>query len=120
SDYLRIDGDKTELWRVSLRLGATGGVDYGSFVSELQSTVEPVVAAQNQRQIILHQLASKLGTISGKRVLLVGMPGKQEIAEGEGAEALSLETPVDQDRIFARSLSELLVNSRLRVKSHPL
>ena len=46
----------TELWRVSLRVGATKGVDYGAFVSELQQTVEPVIAAQRQRVAILRQI----------------------------------------------------------------
>jgi hypothetical protein len=42
SDYLRVTDSDTELWRVSLRVGATRGVDYGAFVSDLQQTVEPV------------------------------------------------------------------------------
>ncbi|MEX2175308.1 MAG: MMPL family transporter, partial [Pirellulaceae bacterium] len=128
SDYLRIDQeDQTELWRVSLRLGATKGVDYGEFVSDLQETVEPVLAAERERKTILHGIAQRRAEqdgaarpFVGAKVLLLGLgdlerakPTPAAPAEVAGTEAAA--TPIDQDRIFARTLYELLVNARLKV-----
>jgi len=143
SDYLRIDErDGTELWRISLRIGATKGVDYGSFVSSLQETVEPVLAAQRQRESILRSLSDKIAgqgsperTLSGASVLLVGVPEGALAAAKEAADAdamsVAAEPPtpsgdagddptrhfakIDQEKIFIRTLRDLLVNSRLRV-----
>jgi predicted RND superfamily exporter protein len=138
SDYLRISQeDQTELWRISLRIGATKGVDYGAFVSNLQETVEPVIAAQHQRQAILRQLdnyRSQHGAadapLSSARVLLVGVSattlaenkrGGNDQAESTGlADAAAKPTilaPVDQNRIFARTLRDLLTVSRLRLET---
>jgi len=130
SDYLRVvnsnivQDDQTELWRVSLRVGATKGVDYGSFVNELQQTVEPVMAAQTQRVAILRQIDQKRreqgradGPVTGARVLLVGMP---DPAPSAPSSEPTLDTPVDQHRIFARTLFELLTNSRLRLETTKL
>lgn len=60
SDYLRIEKeDHSELWRVSLRVAAFKGVDYGEFVIDLRNMVEPVVAAQNARHHILRTLVEQ-------------------------------------------------------------
>jgi uncharacterized protein len=147
SDYLRIDErDGTELWRISLRLGATKGVDYGSFVNDLQETVEPVLAAQRQRESILRALAEKTQQqdvparpLAGLNVLLLGIPegalaaAKDAAPDDAAAEPAAADPPIkakppaddptrhfariDQDRIFARTLRDLLVNSRLSVKT---
>jgi predicted RND superfamily exporter protein len=147
SDYLRVtkDGNDagTELWRVSLRVGATKGVDYGAFVSELQQTIEPVMAAQRQRETILRAIdqqrrkqPERTAAVTGARVLLLGVPqslatSTRSVSEGRksadnaadsapsisDAPKLTLQTPVDQHRIFARALSELLTNSRLRLET---
>ncbi len=48
SGYLRADpqtGD--ELWRISLRVAAFRGVDYGRFSDEVQEVVDPLIAAEN-------------------------------------------------------------------------
>ncbi len=147
SDYLRIDEqDQTELWRVSLRVGATKGVDYGAFVANLQQTVEPILLAQQKRELILRQIAERHAEqdgqprpLAGSKVLLVGVPAgtfaaaaSEEEASDESA-ALSSTVraneaahdptrdfaPIDQGRIFARSLRDLLVNSRLKVSMLP-
>jgi predicted RND superfamily exporter protein len=144
SDYLRIDDDGTELWRISLRLGATKGVDYGSFVSNLQETVEPVLAAQRKREDILRTLAEKSAErdgksqrLAGQSVLLVGIPeGALAARDASGEEAGPAPadeqpapanaqaddptrhfTRIDQQRIFIRTLRDLLINSRLAVKT---
>ncbi|MFT7638813.1 MAG: putative RND superfamily exporter protein [Pirellulaceae bacterium] len=60
ADYLRIDRDKefagSELWRISLRLGALNDVNYGNFVHELKNVVEPVLAAYQDRDLILKEI----------------------------------------------------------------
>src|SRR5262249_32955327 len=66
--------------------------------------------------------------VTGARVLLLGVP--QGLVSTKTAEKaadsapsisdapkLTLQTPVDQHRIFARTLLELLTNSRLRLES---
>jgi len=73
--YLRMDrhpGDTgqsspRELWRVSARVAALGkdaeGVDYGEFVQELKTVVDPVLVAFQQRDMIvsgLHKAGKKL------------------------------------------------------------
>jgi uncharacterized protein len=135
SDYLRVTDDDTELWRVSLRVGATKGVDYGAFVSDLQQTVEPVIAAQRMRTDVLRQIDERRRqpgqrelALTGSRVLLVGMPpsatgpkpAERQADEGQSAsdaQPLSLGTPIDQHRIFARTLVDLLTNARLRLET---
>jgi predicted RND superfamily exporter protein len=136
SDYLRISKeDEAELWRVSLRVSATKNVDYGAFVSDLQQTVEPVIAAQHQREAILRQLADhyrqrgeRERPLGNSRVLLVGMPaganGHSQSDNGSankiGSQAAETSTaqnplPIDQHKIFARTLRDLLTISRLRL-----
>jgi predicted RND superfamily exporter protein len=134
SDYLRVTKDAdpakdgAELWRVSLRVAATKGVDYGAFVSELQSTVEPVLAAQHQRVAILKQIDERRrirgqveSSITGARVLLVGLPPSPPLPlTHSSTHPLTLATPVDQHRIFARTLHDLLTISRLRLETASL
>jgi predicted RND superfamily exporter protein len=170
SDYLRVEeGDGTELWRISLRVGATKGVDYGEFVSDLKQTVEPVLAAQQARQQVLRRMAEKTAAQAparsrrnavGGKVLIVGVPAEviaahakpaaEEAAAGDDsgesgdegksgdkgkngkkaspeqsavaaktAEApAASQSPVDQERIFAETLVDLLTISRLKVSAH--
>jgi predicted RND superfamily exporter protein len=157
SDYLRVEeGDGTELWRISLRVGATKGVDYGEFVSDLKQTVEPVLAAQQAREQVLRRMAEKTAaaapargrrTAVGGKVLIVGVPADviaaharpaaKDEAEGESTAiesnsktpaatavvpaaqvAAADESPIDQERIFAETLVDLLTISRLKVSAH--
>jgi hypothetical protein len=133
SDYLRIHKeDQTEMWRISLRLPATTkkgeqGVDYGEFVSDLQQTVEPIIAAEHQRMAILRQLHESLRkrgdanpALAGSNVVMIGLPEaaltRKKPATGDVAQqpAVKAGTPVDQHRIFSQTLYELLVNLRMR------
>jgi predicted RND superfamily exporter protein len=57
TDYFRVE-DKgpfagSELWRISLRVGALSDVDYGQFVGDLRKTVTPVLDAYRARSMIL-------------------------------------------------------------------
>jgi predicted RND superfamily exporter protein len=63
-----------ELWRVSLRLGALKDVDYGRFVSDLKTVIEPTLKAyQTRAEIVraLHAQMSEPGPVHGK-VLVLG------------------------------------------------
>lgn len=48
NDFIAEDGD-TELWRISARVGALNDIDYGAFVSDIRSRVEPVLQAERER-----------------------------------------------------------------------
>lgn len=47
----------SELWRISLRVGALSDVDYGQFVGDLRKTVTPVLDAYRARTLILESSA---------------------------------------------------------------
>jgi predicted RND superfamily exporter protein len=58
SGFLKIDPrDGSELWRISLRVAAFAGVDYGQFVHELRDKIAPLMVAHEYRVQVLKQLA---------------------------------------------------------------
>lgn len=136
SDYLRIDrgpppgadagnpgGSRepnpnlgSELWRISLRVGALQDVDYGEFVGELKRVVEPVLTAYRFRAQVLSELDARS---EGKGVIRsrVAFLGLSDPAQGAArAEAPgepqdrqdSDHAPVDQTRLFAKTLRDLM------------
>ncbi len=139
SDYLRIDSDQesklynSELWRVSLRLGATKGVDYGEFVKDLKCAVEPVLTAHECRESVLRKVMELRNgqRPAGASVLLLGLPADVltpgagfVTASGESAptgtpplEGAASHQNIDQTKIFVQSLINLLNVSRLRVRT---
>jgi uncharacterized protein len=51
-DYLADDPQHDwELWRISIRVAALAGVDYGQFIDHLKQAVEPVMAEERQREV---------------------------------------------------------------------
>jgi predicted RND superfamily exporter protein len=73
SGFLRIDqATGAELWRISLRVAAFEGVDYGQFVHELSDAVSPIIEAHSDRVRILRQIAAWSGDpkFTGKRVVI--------------------------------------------------
>lgn len=109
SGYLRIDKTTgAELWRISLRVAAFQGVDYGQFVHELRAAVSPIVDAHADRVRVLRQIAawSNDPKFTGKRVVIWD-PGlkKQDANEAESA------TKMRSDEI-----SGLLAKARLNVQ----
>ena len=133
SDYLRCDKvDGSELWRVSMRLGALQDVDYGAFVNELKCAVEPVLAAQREREKILRAILQPQAGKSrvAAKVLLVGAPLGPSKKSGPAfasprSEAMAkvspparpadVRQPLDQTKIFSQSLVELLHAARLKL-----
>ncbi|MGD9721964.1 MAG: RND family transporter [Pirellulales bacterium] len=57
SDFLDLDEDGTELWRISARVGALNDVDYGVFKDTIRARVEPVLKAERQRLAAAHAKA---------------------------------------------------------------
>ncbi len=119
SDYLREDQSPehlgSELWRISLRVGALNDVDYGQFVHELKNVVEPVVAAYRCREEILRQLAhqresqgqEELGFLRAK-IALLGAPDPLVTKD-----APTDQTSIDQTALFSEALAPLLINAGL-------
>ena len=147
SDYLRIDQtdeDKgAELWRITIRIPATQGigdglkgVDYGQFVEELKSAVEPVVNAHRERENVLRALVGAqpiktaivetreppLTRVANAKVLVIGMPAsampRPEPDEEAASRPAATFKSIDQRRIFARTLAELLDKSRVKLALH--
>ncbi len=135
SDYLRMDAESgSELWRISLRVAATKGIDYGAFVADLKSAVEPVLSAYDCREQVLRDVVEQRGGKRpvGAKVLLLGLPSAalaNDLWDKSSANAASLDTaapeqgdrdvmPVNGQKIFARTLHDLLNVSRLRVAAH--
>jgi predicted RND superfamily exporter protein len=45
-------GDREQLWRISIRVGALNDVDYGEFIHKVEDQVRPVLAQQLAQQIV--------------------------------------------------------------------
>lgn len=76
NEYLQLeetDGQPTgrELWRVSARVTALGEVDYGQFVADLKTQVEPVLDAYKLRDQLVSRLAATGATNREARVCLL-------------------------------------------------
>ena len=122
TDYFDIEekgaAKGTELWRLSLRLGALNNVDYGIFVSSLRSAVEPIVAAYRCRHQILDNIVQQVeqtDDLDEVRVLLLGYsdpsPNSQvkTAASPEDSEQ-SDEPNIDGLSIYTKALDQSLIN----------
>jgi len=105
-----------ELWRVSIRLAALNNVDYGQFVNDLKSVVEPIMIAYRQRTKILKALQDEENlhaeSLVKCKVLVLGRDPasnvndvREQVANGE-----SLAEIIDQTYIFSDTLKTLLEN----------
>ena len=106
--FLKIDPvDGCELWRISLRVAAFKGVDYGQLVSDIKGVVQPVVQAYVDRSRVLRQVAawSPRGGYNGARIMLW---------EREKPADAAANAAVDP---HLSTLNSLLVNARCRVFS---
>lgn len=130
SDYLAVEKDGlaegTELWRISLRLGALNDVDYGEFVKTLRTVVEPVVASYRVRHEVLQAIVEESKQSQGRiigNVLVLGHSGPNAVA----ATAASMDSPDASAgfntavapsqalSIFVKSLSACLTNESVKV-----
>ena len=128
SGYFGIEAtDDAELWRLSLRVAALSNVDYGAFVGDLKSSVEPVMAAYRCREEVLRLIDSRSeeGGFRGAQVLLLGVPlGRSRLAREVDEEADGItdmdseqeEIAAEQWAIFSHMLQPLLRNAALKVR----
>jgi len=84
-DYLRMErkpgSDELpgrEVWRVSARVAAlgaedseNGGIDYGLFVQELKSAVDPILVAYQQRDMIVRELNQAGKQLDGSQLCIL-------------------------------------------------
>ncbi len=113
-DYLALDTDGSELWRISIRLAALNDVDYGEFINDIKTVVEPIMVAYDKRTELLESLQAQLGEASLKngKILVLGRGPRTdepfEALDVVGEDAISV--TVDQSYLFAKTLNELLQN----------
>ncbi len=107
SGFLRVD-DQTgsELWRISLRVAAFQGVDYGQFVTELKDALFPIIQAQHDRVRILRQVAAWTGEAK--------MVGKEIVLWDPMIRGLS-EEEATKSKLRSDELVNLLAKSRVKV-----
>ncbi len=126
TDYLKIDREApyagSELWRISLRLGALMDVDYGQFVYELKRAVEPVLMAYDMRLDLLQRLDQQRegrGAVRA-RIAILGYPEERDVVrDQEGRRGEPPEFAIDQTRIFADTLRDLLICGGATVMINP-
>ncbi|TVP99886.1 MAG: hypothetical protein EA381_09085 [Planctomycetaceae bacterium] len=146
SDFFRFEKSGpfagSELWRISLRVGALSDVDYGRFVGDLRRTVTPVLDAYRAREMVLSACDDAVlgvgadgGSVAGKRraelqVVLLGharpraMDSEDFLAiEASGDRDREVEAAVADgrqsdlirpDRLYASALGELLAGEPIR------
>ncbi|MGD9636491.1 MAG: MMPL family transporter, partial [Pirellulales bacterium] len=125
SGYLATDdSDGSELWRVSLRAAAFRDLDYGEFVESVRHIVEPVLAAQRLRQVVLRQLvADHPGESFAGDTVCIWDPRAEKEANSKsiastkaGANSTSSAADIDSQQIFADSWKMFLRNARLKIQ----
>jgi uncharacterized protein len=111
--YLRKeDVTGNELWRVSLRLAALNDVDYGEFVSDLKTVVEPILSAYEYRNQLFREIKHHFPERSGvdSRLLVLGWKDTSTSNSEINQTGTNEESNIDQTGIFCRTLADLLAN----------
>ena len=105
-----------ELWRISIRLAALSDVDYGRFINDMKSVIEPINNAYRYRRQILEilQETQEDGRAQNATVLVLG--GKPELSQEDLDIKAQFEAGVPRDElinqtnIFATTLKSLLAD----------
>ena len=105
-----------ELWRISIRLAALSDVDYGRFINDMKSVIEPINNAYRYRSQILKTLqdTQENGKASNATVLVLG--GKPEFSEADlnikakAKAGVPRDELINQTQIFSTTLKELLAD----------
>ncbi len=112
SGYLRVEqepGSNRELWRISARVAALGpdgeGVDYGTFVEQLKTAVDPVLVAYQQRDMVVEQLHAAGKKLDGAQVCVL-----YRTPDGEA----SAPTEASQESVLAGLLRTSGVEPRIQ------
>ena len=129
--YEMLSGEvKNELWRISLRLGALNDVDYGEFVTNLKTVVEPIQMAYQFRNYLLHRFEVDRGQgpdvynpenvfFDKNRVLIIGADPTRPILRtggvSEGGKVgssanVSTSASVDTIGLFSKTLNLSLIH----------
>lgn len=120
SGYLAIDeSDGAELWRVSLRAAAFRDLDYGLFVESVREIVEPVLAAQRLRQLVLRNLAAEHPgeSFAGDTVCIWDPRGAgSSDAQATDEANIANGSVINSQKIFADSWKRFLQNARLKLQ----
>lgn len=114
--------DGSELWRISLRVGALSDVDYGQFVGDLRLAVTPVLDAYRARGMILERLqadALESGARGTPRILFLGHAEPKSLDEEKLLDAPTLETRdtkslIRTDTIYAATIAELMAGEKVK------
>lgn len=125
NDYVRIEKggpyDRSELWRISLRVGALSDVDYGAFIKTLRTSVEPVLRAYDTRQEIIQRIETSPKLAGNKKPVVVMMGASKpvpltetELVNRSSDEQLSGEERIETRAIYLSILEELLRGERLK------
>ena len=120
-DYLEAMADKSdpeifgrEMWRISLRLAALNDVDYGKFVADIKSVVEPIMTAYKHRTQILESIQKNNGDDSlTKGMILVFGRNPDNLSEEmdkQIEQSKDISELVDQTFIFSDALQDLFEN----------
>jgi predicted RND superfamily exporter protein len=111
SGYLTTDhDDNAELWRVSLRAAAFRGLDYGLFVESVRKVIEPVLAGQRLRQVVLAQLVAERGdkSLAGAKICLWDQTA-EPLLDGDE------KSPTSQQQLYMKTAEQLLLKARLKL-----
>ncbi len=105
--FLRVDPETgAELWRISLRVAAFQGVDYGVFVQEMRDSLYPIIQAQKDRVRILRQVTAWSGESKlANKVVAIWDPTGEDLSPEEA----------QKSKLRSEELSNLLTKSRLKV-----
>lgn len=113
SGYLRTDpATGNELHRIHLRVAAFQGIDYGSFIHDLQDVVTPIIQSQFDRVQILKRLAIDTGDrkSSGKRIVIwdsyAGDDQSKELREAQKMRSDEIATSLSIARINVKKFSK--------------
>lgn len=112
----------SELWRISLRVGALSNVDYGQFVGDLRLAVTPVLDAYRARGLILDALEQHRPSARSKelpRILFIGHREPKSLdtetlvdtpAADQVADTQSL---IRTNTIYAATIAELMGSEKV-------
>ncbi len=119
--------DGSELWRISLRVGALSNVDYGQFVDDLRQTVAPVLNAYRARSMILEGMQKNVADgrpEAQQRVLFIGLNEPKSLKDEElldrslltkeGMAAGQSKSAVRTDAIYASTLADLMRAEKIK------
>jgi predicted RND superfamily exporter protein len=112
SGFLGVDPkDNAELWRISMRVRAFAGVDFGAFLHETRATIHPVLLAHEYRIKIAQEVRARASELNGSRptatIWIASPDGKPDSVP-------------EQEQFFIRSLFQLLTREGLDVRMHDL